>query len=106
MAETEKSSSSKMDTVDVVKSKVAPPARPERPDEEQYKKDLAKAEKELHEAEERMVRLKPLPSTSSVPRVRAARARVPACDNPLHVSRPRVPTNHAVKSTEEDQGEA
>lgn len=41
----------------MVKGKAAPLTRPERPDEEQYKKELAKAEKELHEAEERMVRL-------------------------------------------------
>lgn len=57
MAETETPSSGKMDTADMVKGKAAPLTRPERPDEEQYKKELAKAEKELHEAEERMVRL-------------------------------------------------
>lgn len=33
----------------------APTARPERPDEEQYKAELAKAEKELKAAEERFV---------------------------------------------------
>lgn len=37
------------------KEKTAPPAKPERPDEEVYKTDLAKAEKELKAAEERMV---------------------------------------------------
>ncbi|KAK3622389.1 multicopy suppressor of BFA (Brefeldin A) [Elasticomyces elasticus] len=40
------------------KEKVAPPAKPERPDEEVYKTDLAKAEKELKAAEERMKTLK------------------------------------------------
>lgn len=35
----------------------APAARPERPDEEQYKAELAKAEKELKAAEERFVRI-------------------------------------------------
>lgn len=37
------------------KAKPAPVARPERPDEEQYKTELAKAEKELKSSEERMV---------------------------------------------------
>lgn len=35
--------------------KSAPVARPERPDEEQYKKDLTQAEKELKASQERMV---------------------------------------------------
>ena len=39
------------------KDKPAPTTRPERPDEEQYKTELAKAEKELKSAEERMVRI-------------------------------------------------
>ncbi len=37
------------------KDQPAPPSRPERPDEEQYKEELAKAEKELKSVEERMV---------------------------------------------------
>lgn len=45
--------------VDASKDKAAaaaaPTARPERPDEEQYKVELAKAEKELKAAEERFV---------------------------------------------------
>ena len=39
------------------KDKSAPTARPERPNEEQYKSELAKAEKELKSSEERMVSL-------------------------------------------------
>ena len=40
------------------KDKAAVPStRPERPDEEQYKTELAKAEKELKAAEERFVRI-------------------------------------------------
>lgn len=35
--------------------KAAPPAKPERPDDEQYKTDLGKAEKELRSSEDRMV---------------------------------------------------
>ena len=38
------------------KEKSAQATRPERPDEENYKAELAKAEKELRSAEERMVR--------------------------------------------------
>jgi hypothetical protein len=37
------------------KDKSAPVAKPERPDEETYKKELAQAEKELRSAEDRMV---------------------------------------------------
>ncbi len=37
------------------KDKAAPPAKPERPDEETYKNDLSKAEKDLRAAEDRMV---------------------------------------------------
>ena len=37
------------------KDKAPPTTRPERPDEEQYKTELGKAEKELKSAEERMV---------------------------------------------------
>lgn len=37
------------------KEKAAPISKPERPDEETYKSELAKAEKELKAAEERMV---------------------------------------------------
>lgn len=37
------------------KDKAAPVVKPERPDEEQYKTDLAKAEKELNASNERMV---------------------------------------------------
>lgn len=37
------------------KDKAAPVTRPERPDEEAYKTELGKAEKELRSAEERMV---------------------------------------------------
>lgn len=37
------------------KDKSAPPNKPERPDDEAYKSELAKAEKELRSAEERMV---------------------------------------------------
>lgn len=37
------------------KDKAAPVAKPERPDEEQYKATLAKAEKELRVSEDRMV---------------------------------------------------
>ena len=39
------------------KDKQAPAVRPERPDEEQYKAELAKADKELKSAEERLVRI-------------------------------------------------
>lgn len=38
------------------KDKHVPTARPERPDEEQYKAELVKAEKELKAAEDRMAR--------------------------------------------------
>jgi hypothetical protein len=38
------------------KDKAAPVAKPERPDEETYKSELSKAEKDLKTAEERMVR--------------------------------------------------
>ena len=38
------------------KEKAVPATRPERPDEEKYKEELAKAEKELRSAEERLVR--------------------------------------------------
>lgn len=41
---------------EVAETKAAPPAKPERPDEDTYKKNLAAAEKELKAAEERMVR--------------------------------------------------
>lgn len=37
------------------KDKAAPPTKPERPDDESYKMELAKAEKELRASEERMV---------------------------------------------------
>lgn len=37
------------------KDKAAPPPKPERPDEEEYKGVLAKAEKELRASEDRMV---------------------------------------------------
>ncbi len=37
------------------KDKAAPPSKPERPDEETYKNDLSKAEKDLRAAEDRMV---------------------------------------------------
>lgn len=37
------------------KEKFVPTSRPDRPDDEQYKAELAKAEKELKAAEERMV---------------------------------------------------
>ena len=43
----------------VGKDKNVPPPRPERPDDESYKAELAKAEKELRSAEERMVRTTP-----------------------------------------------
>ena len=36
------------------KSKAAPTVKPERPDEENYKAELAKAEKDLRAAEDRM----------------------------------------------------
>lgn len=39
------------------KDKQTPAVRPERPDEEQYKAELAKADKELKAAEERLVRM-------------------------------------------------
>lgn len=42
------------------KSNAAPVTKPERPDEEAYKSELAKAEKELKASEERMVRLRPV----------------------------------------------
>ena len=38
------------------KPAAAPVTKPERPDEESYKAELAKAEKELRAAEDRMVR--------------------------------------------------
>jgi len=38
------------------KDKAAPASKPERPDEEAYKAELAKAEKELRASEDRMVR--------------------------------------------------
>ena len=38
------------------RDKSAPISKPERPDEEQYKSELAKAEKELRASEDRMVR--------------------------------------------------
>lgn len=38
------------------KDKAAPTSRPERPNEEEYKAELAKADKELKAAEERLVR--------------------------------------------------
>lgn len=38
------------------KDKSTPVAKPERPDEEAYKAELAKADKELKSSEERMVR--------------------------------------------------
>jgi hypothetical protein len=44
------------------KDKSAPVAKPERPDEEVYKKELAQAEKELRAAEDRMVGSSPFPS--------------------------------------------
>ena len=57
MAEVAKPSTDKMATPsNATKDKSAQTARPERPDEEQYKSDLAKAEKELKTSEERMVR--------------------------------------------------
>ncbi|KAK1022315.1 multicopy suppressor of BFA (Brefeldin A), partial [Friedmanniomyces endolithicus] len=40
------------------KDKAAPPSKPERPDEETYKKDLSKAEKDLRAAEDRMKQIK------------------------------------------------
>ncbi|KAK1022406.1 multicopy suppressor of BFA (Brefeldin A), partial [Friedmanniomyces endolithicus] len=40
------------------KDKAAPPAKPERPDEETYKNDLSKAEKDLRAAEDRMKQIK------------------------------------------------
>ncbi|KAK3067275.1 multicopy suppressor of BFA (Brefeldin A), partial [Teratosphaeriaceae sp. CCFEE 6253] len=40
------------------KEKAAPPAKPERPDEDTYKNDLAKAEKDLKVAEDRMKAIK------------------------------------------------
>ncbi|KAK4545132.1 hypothetical protein LTR36_003683 [Oleoguttula mirabilis] len=40
------------------KDKSAPPPKPERPDEEQYKGELAKAEKELRASEDRMKQIK------------------------------------------------
>jgi hypothetical protein len=44
-------------TAPASKEKSAAVAKPERPDEEVYKAELAKAEKELKSAEERLVRL-------------------------------------------------
>ena len=41
------------------KEKSAPATRPERPDEEEYKTELAKAEKDLRASEERMVCIAP-----------------------------------------------
>lgn len=41
------------------KEKNVPTSRPDRPDEEQYKAELAKAEKELKAAEDRMVCTRP-----------------------------------------------
>ncbi|KAK4613837.1 hypothetical protein CLAFUW4_09295 [Fulvia fulva] len=43
---------------EVAETKAAPPAKPERPDEDTYKKNLAAAEKELKAAEERMKQIK------------------------------------------------
>lgn len=43
------------------KDKSVPAGRPDRPDEEQYKAELAKAEKELKAAEDRMVCIQPGP---------------------------------------------
>ena len=40
---------------DAAKDKAAPPSKPERPDDDQYKTDLAKAEKELKASEDKMV---------------------------------------------------
>ncbi|KAK0858808.1 multicopy suppressor of BFA (Brefeldin A) [Friedmanniomyces endolithicus] len=40
------------------KDKAAPPSKPERPDEETYKNDLSKAEKDLRAAEDRMKQIK------------------------------------------------
>ncbi|TKA74086.1 hypothetical protein B0A55_05227 [Friedmanniomyces simplex] len=40
------------------KDKAAPPTKPERPDEETYKNDLTKADKELRAAEDRMKQIK------------------------------------------------
>lgn len=41
------------------KEKAAPVTKPERPDEEAYKAELSKAEKDLKAAEERLVSLQP-----------------------------------------------
>lgn len=61
MAEVATPSAAKIDNMDPGSSsqkdsKSAPPVKPERPDEEQYKSDLNKADKELKASEERMVR--------------------------------------------------
>lgn len=45
----------KSDTPTATKDKAAPTSRPERPNEEEYKAELATAEKELRSAEERLV---------------------------------------------------
>lgn len=55
MADVAPPSASATSTADAGKDKAAPPVKPERPDEEQYKSDVAKAEKELRAAEDRMV---------------------------------------------------
>jgi len=55
MAEVGTPSAVSTSTGNAGKEKAAPPPKPERPDEETYKNELAKAEKELKAAEERMV---------------------------------------------------
>jgi hypothetical protein len=61
MADVATPSAAKMSTIHAGADKAAPKGekkvvdRPERPDEEAYKTELAKAEKELKAAEERMV---------------------------------------------------
>lgn len=59
MAELATPSAAQISTSGAAKTapKNAPVAKPEKPDEEAYKSELAKAEKDLKAAEERMVRV-------------------------------------------------